>query len=86
MSSQKSFSRTIGNHKSPLRKVAKESIFKNHDLIQKIYEARVNNADGDIFTKMQSDLDTIKKDGKRLFLDRVNNSNAENMHEIDLTQ
>lgn len=35
---------------------------------------------------MQSDLDHVKKDGKRLFLDRVNNSNAENMHHIDLSQ
>lgn len=39
-----------------------------------------------MFNSMQSDLDQIKKDGKRLFLDRVNNSDANNMHPVDPLQ
>jgi hypothetical protein len=54
-------------------------------LIKKIHDLRVN-ADCDIFKSMQSDLDQPHKDGKRLFLDRVNNSNDENMYLVDHAQ
>ena len=48
--------------------------------LQKIHDNQIN-AKRDIFASMNSPTDLA--DGKRLFLDRVNQSNAANLHPVD---
>ena len=63
------------NKRSPV-----EPTFKDNQALQKLLD-REMNATSDIFKTMN--VDPNKKDGKKLFIDKVNISNPENMHTVE---
>ena len=74
---------TGGNILNKQRQGPPEPTFKDNQALQKLLD-REMNATSDIFKTMN--VDSIKKDGKRLFTDKVNISNPENMHTIEKDQ
>ena len=68
--------------KSPARLAKeKEPAFKEHDVIQRMYENQVGNTDKKMMDKMQQQAETVKE-GKRLYLDRTNQSANANMYPV----
>ena len=53
---------------------------KGHDIVKKLHD-KLTNAKEDLFASMNSPVSIT--DGKRLFLDRVNQSDAANLHPVD---
>lgn len=64
---------------SPFKRTYKVN-FKQHDVIQKLYEKNANST-VKILDKMQQQPDR-GADGKRLFLDKTNMSNTMNMYPV----
>ena len=66
--------------KGPSPFSTKDVTGKGHDTLQKIFEARAN-AESDIFDKMTHE--KAKNEGKRLFADLVNKSDAAALHPVE---
>lgn len=70
--------------KSPARLAKeKEPNFKQHDVIQRMYENQINNTDRRMMDNMQQQPDVKDmKEGKRLYLDKTNQSDGANMYPV----